>query len=117
MNRLAKIMTVAALAITTHAVTTQAATKRVKVFILAGQSNMVGHGKVEDGRNPDYDAEKPGSKKEIPGGIDIPPCGLYCYVLLTCPCGRISFGGPSTRATLGGVRSCGATFLARATPR
>lgn len=44
----------------------------VKVFILAGQSNMVGHGKVIDGRNPDYDPDQPNSKTnqpEVPGGI------------------------------------------------
>jgi len=69
MNRLTKIMTVAALATTAYAVSVQAASKTVKVFILAGQSNMVGHGKVEDGRNPDYDKNKPGAKREIPGGI------------------------------------------------
>jgi len=43
--------------------------KTVKVFILAGQSNMVGHGKVEMGRNPDYDKTKKGSPREIKGGI------------------------------------------------
>jgi hypothetical protein len=46
-----------------------AAAPPVKVFILAGQSNMVGHGKVEMGRNPDYDPKEAGSKTEIPGGI------------------------------------------------
>ena len=43
--------------------------RTVKVFVLAGQSNMVGHGKVEFGRNPDYIKDQPGSKREIPGGI------------------------------------------------
>jgi alpha-galactosidase len=46
-----------------------AADKTVKVFILAGQSNMVGHGKIEEGRNPAY---KEGSKdvpREIKGGV------------------------------------------------
>jgi alpha-galactosidase len=41
----------------------------IKVFILAGQSNMVGYGKVEEGGNP---AWKPGDKetpKEIKGGV------------------------------------------------
>lgn len=40
----------------------------IKVFILAGQSNMVGYGKVEDGGNPEWEK---GSKipKEIKGGI------------------------------------------------
>lgn len=37
--------------------------KEVKVFILAGQSNMVGHGKMEMGRDPE------GSGKEVEGGI------------------------------------------------
>jgi hypothetical protein len=40
-----------------------ASAKEIKVFILAGQSNMVGHGKVEMGRDP------AGGKKEVPGGI------------------------------------------------
>ena len=44
-----------------------AAERTVKVFILAGQSNMVGHGKVEYGRNPDY--EKGVTPSEIKGGI------------------------------------------------
>ncbi len=40
----------------------------VKVFILAGQSNMVGYGKTEDGGNPVW--EKGGTEpKEIKGGI------------------------------------------------
>jgi hypothetical protein len=46
-----------------------AAEKTVKVFILAGQSNMVGHGKVEMGRNPDYVKGQEGSKREIKGGM------------------------------------------------
>lgn len=44
----------------------------VQVFILAGQSNMVGHGKTRDGLNPEFDASQPQSKtnrREIPGGI------------------------------------------------
>ena len=41
----------------------------VKIFILAGQSNMQGHGKVEFGRNPDYDKNDKSSKREIKGGI------------------------------------------------
>lgn len=40
-----------------------AAEKEVKVFILAGQSNMVGHGKADEGRDPG------GSGKEVPGGL------------------------------------------------
>jgi alpha-galactosidase len=46
--------------------------KPVKVFILTGQSNMVGHGKSEDGRNPEFDESQKPSKTnptEIPGGI------------------------------------------------
>jgi alpha-galactosidase len=40
----------------------------IKVFILAGQSNMVGYGKTEDGGNPAW--EKGGTEpKEIKGGI------------------------------------------------
>jgi hypothetical protein len=38
----------------------------VKVFILAGQSNMVGHGKVEEGRDPNSTAPK---APEVPGGL------------------------------------------------
>ena len=48
------------------------AKKPVKVFILAGQSNMVGHGKTWDGLNPEYDPRQPQSatnRREIPGGI------------------------------------------------
>ena len=41
----------------------------VKIFILAGQSNMVGHGKVEMGRNPKYDESNKKSQREIKGGI------------------------------------------------
>jgi hypothetical protein len=44
-------------------VASQAASKPLKVFILAGQSNMVGHGKVEEGRDP------AGGKKEVGGGL------------------------------------------------
>ncbi|MDF1850522.1 MAG: sialate O-acetylesterase [Verrucomicrobiales bacterium] len=40
-----------------------AGAKELKVFILAGQSNMVGHGKMEMGFDPE------GSGKEIEGGI------------------------------------------------
>ena len=49
-----------------------AADKPVKVFVLAGQSNMVGHGKTRDGLNPGYDPSQPQSatnRREIPGGI------------------------------------------------
>ena len=42
--------------------------KGIKVFILAGQSNMVGYGKVEEGGNPAW--EKGGdAPKEIKGGL------------------------------------------------
>lgn len=44
----------------------------VQVFVLAGQSNMVGHGKTRDGLNPEYDPSQPQSatnRREIPGGI------------------------------------------------
>lgn len=43
--------------------------KKVKVFILAGQSNMVGHGKVEWGRNPEYKKGDKETPPEIKGGI------------------------------------------------
>jgi len=46
--------------------------KPIKVFILAGQSNMVGHGKTEEGGNPEYDPKGPKGKensREIPGGL------------------------------------------------
>jgi hypothetical protein len=42
--------------------------KTIKVFVLAGQSNMVGHGKVELGRNPNYN-KKAKITKEVKGGI------------------------------------------------
>ncbi|MEN8783122.1 MAG: sialate O-acetylesterase [Akkermansiaceae bacterium] len=41
----------------------------VKIFILAGQSNMVGHGKVEMGLNPKYDESNQKSQREIKSGI------------------------------------------------
>lgn len=40
----------------------------IKVFILAGQSNMVGYGKIEEGGNPAWAKDK-SAPKEIPGGI------------------------------------------------
>jgi hypothetical protein len=43
--------------------------KKLKVFILAGQSNMVGHGKVEMGLNPEYKKGEKGNKREVKGGI------------------------------------------------
>jgi alpha-galactosidase len=44
----------------------------LKVFILAGQSNMVGHGKAEEGGNPAYDPKRPQGKdnpREVPAGL------------------------------------------------
>ena len=38
-----------------------ASDKPVNVLILAGQSNMVGHGKTRDGLNPEYDPSQPQS--------------------------------------------------------
>lgn len=46
-----------------------AADKTVKIFILAGQSNMVGHGKVEMGRNPKYDQDDKSTHREAQDGI------------------------------------------------
>lgn len=43
--------------------------KTVKVFILAGQSNMVGHGKVEEGLNPEWTKDSKDIPREIKGGI------------------------------------------------
>jgi len=43
--------------------------KTVKVFILAGQSNMVGHGKTEYGRNPKYDKNDKSTHHEVKNGI------------------------------------------------
>lgn len=43
--------------------------KTVKVFILAGQSNMVGHGKTEMGRNPEYKKDSKDVPREIKGGV------------------------------------------------
>lgn len=43
--------------------------KTVKVFILAGQSNMVGHGKTEEGRNPAWTKDSKDVPREIKGGI------------------------------------------------
>lgn len=62
------LATVACLACT-GLTSTRAAEKTVKVFILAGQSNMVGHGKVEMGRNPAYKTGMKGVPREIKGGI------------------------------------------------
>ena len=51
---------------------THAAESPLKVFILAGQSNMVGHGKAEEGRNPKYLPNEPKGKenpKHVVGGL------------------------------------------------
>lgn len=59
------------------------ASEPVKVFILAGQSNMVGHGKPVNGRNPDFDPDQKQSKTnqaEIPGGI-----GSLAWAVKTMP--------------------------------
>jgi len=58
-----------ALAVMSPAMAKDSQAKVVKVFILAGQSNMVGHGKVEWGLNPDYNKDEKGSKREIKGGL------------------------------------------------
>ncbi len=68
-GRLPQLAIASSLAAAFLAGTATAAPPTVKVFILAGQSNMVGHGKVEYGRNPNYDKNEKGSKQEIPGGI------------------------------------------------
>lgn len=55
----------------------------VKVFILAGQSNMVGHGKPTNGLNPEFDpaaTSGPTSVREIPGGI-----GSLAWAVKTMP--------------------------------
>ena len=60
-----------------------AADRPVKVFILAGQSNMVGHGKALNGRNSDYDPKQKQSKTnpaEVPGGI-----GSLAWAVKTMP--------------------------------
>lgn len=49
--------------------TAAAGEKTVKVFILAGQSNMVGHGKLEMGRNPEWTKGAKGISREIKGGV------------------------------------------------
>ena len=43
--------------------------KGVKVFILAGQSNMVGYGKTETGGNPEWKRGDKSTPKEIKGGV------------------------------------------------
>ncbi|MFN3165618.1 MAG: GDSL-type esterase/lipase family protein [Phycisphaeraceae bacterium] len=55
----------------------------IQVFILAGQSNMVGHGKTLNGRNPDFDPDQPQSRTnlgEVPGGI-----GSLLWAVQTMP--------------------------------
>lgn len=72
----------------------QAADKSpVKVFILAGQSNMVGHGKSLNGLNPDFDPKQKQSRdnqREIPGGI-----GCLAWAVETMP---DKFGPKGTHA-------------------
>jgi alpha-galactosidase len=58
-----KCMMIAAVVGLMFGFTSPAESKPVKVFILAGQSNMVGHGKVEEGRDPAT------GKKEVEGGL------------------------------------------------
>ena len=41
----------------------------IKVFILAGQSNMVGYGKTEMGGNPEWEEGRKDVPKEIKGGL------------------------------------------------
>lgn len=64
-------ITLAAIAFTIWVgfVPAQAEDNTVKVFILAGQSNMVGHGKVEMGRNPEWTKDSKDIPREIKGGI------------------------------------------------
>lgn len=63
----------------------------VKVFILAGQSNMVGYGKTINGLNPNYDPTIPQhavtNPREIPGGI-----GSLTWAVQTMP-EKFGFGG------------------------
>ncbi|MBI1337959.1 MAG: sialate O-acetylesterase [Phycisphaera sp.] len=60
--------TLVALFIVTGTAVSSALSKEVQVFILAGQSNMVGHGKVETGREPNtFEPRK--SAKEVKGGL------------------------------------------------
>lgn len=67
-----------------------AAAEPVKVFILAGQSNMVGYGKTLNGLNPDFDPKQPQSRtnqREVPGGV-----GCLAWAVQTMP-GTYGFGG------------------------
>ncbi len=67
-SRAAGLATVFLLLAATHTL----ADGPVQVFVLAGQSNMVGHGKTRDGLNPEFDRTRPQSatnRREIPGGI------------------------------------------------
>ena len=56
----------------------------VKVFILAGQSNMTGHGKTLNGLDPNYSGTGP---REVAGGI-----GSLVWAVDTMP-GTFGFGG------------------------
>ena len=64
-----KYTRLATLFITLFVVNLLAAENTVKVFILAGQSNMVGHGKTEMGRNPKYNKEDKSTHREVQDGI------------------------------------------------
>jgi hypothetical protein len=77
------IATAFAMSLSLAATPSHAADGPVKVFILAGQSNMVGYGKSLNGLNPDYDPNQPQSptnQREIPGGI-----GSLTWAVATMP--------------------------------
>ncbi len=76
MKRLLMLLPVLLPALTTHVASARTDPRTVKVFILAGQSNMEGHGKAELGRNPEYTPRESGVPREIEGGIG----GLRWYV-------------------------------------
>lgn len=70
----------------------QAVGKELKVFILDGQSNMVGHGRLEDGR------KEAGSDVTIPGGIGNPTKGIrddLCKI-------QLAIGNPSKHPEFAG---------------
>ncbi len=64
-----KKLMIAVLAAVSSAVMAAHGGENLKVFILAGQSNMEGHGKVEMGRNPDWKKDVKGVPREIKGGV------------------------------------------------
>lgn len=63
MGKCSRWIALLVLGVVACAAVSQAVGKELKVFILAGQSNMVGHGKLEDGR------KEAGSEEQVPGGI------------------------------------------------